>query len=80
MNKYQATRKIERIVGSDDVLVQQQGADVKIAWSYAPLKYSHLADISEMFGTDCIDVSTAAQYSCSGADFVELTLRGVDLD
>ncbi len=83
MNKLSLEKSIEKIVGADDVLVKQSGANVKVEWSHAPLKYAHLAGIAELFGTEAIDVNSGQEAGscCSGLfDFVELTVRGVDLD
>lgn len=83
MNKHQIEKDIERLVGSEDVVVKQHGANIKIEWSHKPLTFSQLAEIAEMFGTDAIDINSGQDVDswCSaGFDFVELTVRGVDLD
>ena len=79
MNKYRAEQQISHLVGSDDVVVKQSGYNIKVEWTHAPLKFSHLAEIAEMFGTDAIDINSG-QDGSSMFDFVELTVRGVDLD
>lgn len=77
MNKYQAEKQIDRLVGAEYVTVNQQGADVKIEWFNKPLTFSQLAEIAEMFGTDAIDINRGQEDTF---DFVELTVRGVDLE
>lgn len=82
MTKTQAERKLYEILGLE-VDVRQSGANVKIEWDHAPLTYKHLSEIAELFGTDAINVNSGqdAGSCCSHLfDFVELTVRGVDLE
>ncbi len=85
MNKHKAETQLKRLLGVP-VEVYQQGSDIAVVWEDAPLKYSHLAELAEMFGTEAIDIdSEAVVGNCDTCDHgmvfrSKLTVRGVDLD
>ena len=85
MNKYTAERDIKQIVGSP-CEVFQMGADVEVMWEDTSLTFAHLAAISELFGTEAIDIRNEAMPGgCDTCDYgtgviTTLTVRGVDLD